>query len=88
MNLFEKAAELEKRNQAFAMVTITKSEGSTPRSQAKMIVLPDGTTFGTVGGGASEYEAMKRARTCIAEKRNAQTLPTSSNPPSPPTPSP
>lgn len=70
MNLFEKAAELEKRNQAFAMVTITKSEGSTPRSQAKMIVLPDGTTFGTVGGGASEYEAIKRARTCIAEKRN------------------
>ncbi|WP_422479599.1 selenium-dependent molybdenum cofactor biosynthesis protein YqeB [Pleomorphochaeta sp. DL1XJH-081] len=70
MNLFEKAAELEKKNQAFAMVTITKSEGSTPRSQAKMIVLPDGTTYGTVGGGASEFEAINRARRCIAERRN------------------
>lgn len=70
VNLFEKAAELEKANQAFAMVTITKSEGSTPRSQAKMIVLADGTTFGTVGGGASEYEAIKRARILIGERRN------------------
>lgn len=70
MNLFEKAAQLEKQNQAFAMVTITKSEGSTPRSQAKMIVLADGTTYGTVGGGASEYEAIKRACKLIGERRN------------------
>ncbi len=70
MNLFEKAAELEKNNQAFAVVTITKSEGSTPRSQAKMIVLPDGTTYGTIGGGASEFEAIKRARTLIGERRS------------------
>jgi xanthine dehydrogenase accessory factor len=70
VNLFEKAAELERGNRAFAMVTITKSEGSTPRSQAKMIVLPDGTTFGTIGGGASEFEAIKRARRCIGARSN------------------
>lgn len=70
VNLFEKAAELEKRNIAFAIVTITKSVGSTPRSQAKMIVLADGTTFGTVGGGSSEHEAIERARACIAERHN------------------
>lgn len=70
MNLFEKAAELECSNRAFAIVTITKSEGSTPRSQAKMIVLPDGTTFGTVGGGSSEFEAIKQARRLIGERRN------------------
>lgn len=70
MNLFEKAAQLEKENRAFAMVTITKSEGSTPRSRAKMIVLADGTTYGTVGGGAAEYEAIARAKRLIAERRN------------------
>ena len=70
LSLFEKAAELEKQNVAFAVVTITMSVGSTPRSQAKMIVLADGTTFGTVGGGASEHLAIERAKTCIAEERN------------------
>ncbi|MDD3823435.1 MAG: XdhC family protein, partial [Sphaerochaetaceae bacterium] len=70
MNLFEKAARLEKQNIAFAIVTITKSVGSTPRSQAKMIVLADGTTYGTVGGGVVEFEAIARSRVCITEKRN------------------
>ena len=70
MNLFEKAAELESKNIAFALVTITKSEGSTPRSQARMIVLADGTTFGTVGGGASEYAAIQRAQVLIGQRRS------------------
>ncbi len=61
MNIFKKAAELEELNKAFALITITKSVGSTPRSNARMIVLPDGTTYGTVGGGVSEFEAIKRS---------------------------
>ncbi len=65
MRIFEEAARLEQANTAFALVTITKSEGSTPRSQAHMIVLADGTTLGTVGGGASEYAAVARAMEII-----------------------
>ena len=65
MRIFEEAARLEQSNTAFALVTITKSEGSTPRSQAHMIVLADGTTLGTVGGGASEYAAVARAMELI-----------------------
>ncbi len=61
MNMFAKAAELEEGNVPFALITITASRGSTPRSQARMIVLADGTCYGTVGGGASEFEAVKRA---------------------------
>ena len=61
MRLFEEAARLEQQNIPFALVTIIKSEGSTPRSQARMIVLADGSTIGTVGGGASEFEAIKKA---------------------------
>ncbi len=65
MNIFSKAAELEQKNIPFALITITGSRGSTPRSQARMIVLSDGTSYGTVGGGASEFEAVKRAQELI-----------------------
>ncbi|MDC7245908.1 MAG: selenium-dependent molybdenum cofactor biosynthesis protein YqeB [Sphaerochaetaceae bacterium] len=61
MNIFKKAGELEEQNIAFALITITKSVGSTPRSSARMIVLADGTTYGTVGGGVAEYEVVKKA---------------------------
>ncbi len=70
MNIFTKAAELETGNIPFALITITASRGSTPRSQARMIVLSDGTTFGTVGGGSSEYEAIERAQELIREGRS------------------
>ena len=39
---------------SFAVVTIVQSDGSTPRSSGKMIVYPDGSSKGTVGGGAVE----------------------------------
>jgi xanthine dehydrogenase accessory factor len=38
-----------------ALVTIIKVLGSAPRKEgAKMLVLPDGQTFGTIGGGCAE----------------------------------
>ena len=70
MNIFAQAAELEEANVPFALVTITHSSGSTPRSQARMIVLADGTTYGTVGGGVSEYEAVKRAQELIPLRKS------------------
>jgi len=70
MRIFEEAARLEQENVPFALVTITKSLGSTPRSQAHMIVLSDGTTLGTVGGGASEYMAVNKALELIPTGRS------------------
>jgi len=67
-----KLEELRRRNQLAVLVTVTKSSGSTPRKQgAKMIVLPDGTFFGTVGGGTPEYLALEDARACLKEMRGA-----------------
>jgi len=44
------------------LVTVLKSSGSTPRGPgAKLLVKMDGTTLGTVGGGAIEHEAYKLA---------------------------
>lgn len=70
MNIFEEAAHLEKQNVPFALVTIVSSKGSTPRSQARMIVLGDGTTRGTIGGGASEYQAIQRALELIPQRKS------------------
>ena len=70
MNIFKKAAELEELNRAFALITITKSVGSTPRSNARMIVLEDGSTFGTVGGGVSEYAAITKALELIPLRKS------------------
>jgi xanthine dehydrogenase accessory factor len=61
-----KLAELRQLDQLAVLVTVTRSTGSTPRSQgAKMIVLPDGTFHGTIGGGVVEYHALEEARDCL-----------------------
>lgn len=67
-----KLDELRRNDQPAVLVTVTKSNGSTPRKQgAKMIVLPDGTFFGTVGGGVPEYYALEDARKCFDEMQGA-----------------
>lgn len=59
--MFEIVAELEKKNLSFLIVTIVKTRGIVPRKSGRMIVLPDGTTYGTVGGGDGERVAIKEA---------------------------
>lgn len=65
MNLFEKAAELSASNTPFAIATIVSSSGSTPRGKAKMIVLADGTSYGTVGGGIVEARVIEESKKAI-----------------------
>ena len=71
MDLFSKAAELNARNIPFALATIVSASGSTPRGKAKMIVLADGSTFGTVGGGLVESRVIEEARKAIDFDRPA-----------------
>jgi xanthine dehydrogenase accessory factor len=62
-----KLAELSERGTPEALVTIVRCTGSTPaRPGAKMIVLADGTFFGTVGGGHLEQLVIDDARATIA----------------------
>jgi xanthine dehydrogenase accessory factor len=69
-----KLDELRRRDQLAVLVTVTKSSGSTPRKQgAKMIVLPDGSFHGTIGGGAVEQHALEEARVCLRELHSAAT---------------
>lgn len=57
-NLFKKLQEKLEQHEPVVLCSIIASSGSTPRGKgAKMLVFQDGSTYGTIGGGAVEYES-------------------------------
>jgi len=65
MELFQAAADLREKNKPFAVATIVSSKGSTPRSNAKMIILNKDSIIGTIGGGLAESYIIKEAVSCL-----------------------
>lgn len=56
------------RTPAAVLATIVARHGSTPRDVgAKMLVLPDGSTVGSVGGGIMEHYTVQAARKMLAQ---------------------
>src|ERR1700736_3770083 len=54
---------------AAALVTLARAEGSSPREVgARMVVAPDGTFTGTIGGGALEWGALAEAQGLLARQ--------------------
>ena len=52
-----------------ALVTVVQVDGSAPREEgARMVVRPDASFFGTVGGGTLELEIIRKAARLAAEK--------------------
>ena len=52
-----------------AMVTVARLQGSAPREAgARMVVLPSGGFYGTIGGGALEYEAINNAQNILMQE--------------------
>lgn len=67
-SIYQALAEIEKNNEAAALCTVVKSEGSTPRHVgSKMLVYPDGKFIGTVGGGDLEHRVLDEAWMTIAD---------------------
>jgi xanthine dehydrogenase accessory factor len=67
--LFQTMLDALKKNEDLVLCSIIASSGSTPRgSGAKMAVFADGTTFGTVGGGAVEFESIRCAKEALRER--------------------
>lgn len=61
-SIYQALVDLEKNNQPAALCTVVKSEGSTPRHVgSKMLVYPDGSFIGTVGGGDLEHRVLDEA---------------------------
>jgi xanthine dehydrogenase accessory factor len=68
---FQKLNEKIKTFGCFVILSITSNSGSVPRRVgAKMALFPDGTTLGTIGGGALEDSALKDAKKALQEKKS------------------
>lgn len=62
VDIYKALAEVEKNNECAALCTVVKSIGSTPRHVgSKMLVYPDKTFIGTVGGGDLEHRVLDEA---------------------------
>lgn len=66
--IFQALAEVERKNQAAALCLVVRSQGSTPRHTAsKMLVYPDGSLLGTVGGGEMERRVIAEAMQALQD---------------------
>ena len=62
--------ETIERHGAAGLVSVVGAAGSVPReSGARVVLRPDGSFYGTIGGGRLEYEAIAEARAALAAGR-------------------
>src|SRR5262245_40201735 len=67
-DVLAEASRLQQAGQRFALITIVRTAGSTPRHPgAKMIVREGGELFGTIGGGRIELTLVEDAKSALAE---------------------
>ncbi|MDA8243016.1 MAG: XdhC/CoxI family protein [Elusimicrobia bacterium] len=65
-NIIKLLSEAIDSGRAAAFVTVISVDGSTPREAgAKMLVFPDGSIEGTIGGGSVEALVIRRAVDCL-----------------------
>lgn len=68
LSINQALAQLENDNGAGVLCTIVRSQGSTPRhTTSKMLVYPDGSIIGTVGGGELENRVIAAARQALVD---------------------
>lgn len=71
MDIFERLIEYKKRGIACMVVTVIEKSGEGPVTVGKKMLVTEGDeAFGTVGGGAVEYEARDHCKTLIANQQN------------------
>ncbi|MFA7075291.1 MAG: XdhC/CoxI family protein [Candidatus Izemoplasmatales bacterium] len=71
MDIFKLINEYKQKNIAMMAVTAVKKEGAGPVEVGKkMIVFQSGKSIGTVGGGAIEYYAQKKALLLLENKES------------------
>lgn len=66
--LLDAMVQAENARTPAVLATIVARHGSTPRDVgAKMLILPDGSTVGSVGGGIMEYYTVQAAQKLLAQ---------------------
>lgn len=59
----------QREGQLTALATIICTKGSTPcKAGAKMLIFPDGGTYGTIGGGCAEAEVKLKALSVLDDR--------------------
>ena len=60
----------QRAGQTYAVVTIVEASGSVPRTSGKMLILSDGCSTGTIGGGPAERRAKADALAAMDAGKN------------------
>ena len=77
LDLYAEIAQLAAEGRAFVLATVVEAQGSTPQKPgSKMVVLPDGSTRGTVGGGAIELQIVEAAKALFASQEGSRLVET------------
>jgi len=70
----EALAELQHRGEAYVMVTLIGTLGSTPRASGSKMIVTAEASFDTIGGGHLEFAAIAHARKLLCEESDSQSL--------------
>lgn len=70
LNILEKIFEIVKSGKRVALVTLTKSSGSTPRKEGTLMGVWEENFIGTIGGGLVEHRVINQAKKCLEENEN------------------
>jgi xanthine dehydrogenase accessory factor len=61
-DIYQEIVKVKAGGEEAALVTVVSASGSTPREEGtKMLVRPDGSIFGTIGGGSLEAQIVEEA---------------------------
>ena len=67
-DIYSKLMELRQQRKTAALVTVIGTQGSTPREiGTKMLVMPDGSIYGTIGGSAVEGVIIAESIKCLRD---------------------
>jgi xanthine dehydrogenase accessory factor len=75
-NWIDALQNLESKGEAYVLVTVLGTKGSTPRDMGTKMVFGADSSFGTIGGGHLEYRANMIAARLLAEQKQSQQIET------------
>ena len=71
MDILQEQLKAKQAGISYTVLTVAESEGTSPwKIGKKMLLLEDGTTYGTIGGGELERRVLLEAAQAIKEKKS------------------
>ena len=68
--MWNQLSKLHEQGQRFILVTVISTGGSTPRNIGSQMVITTAKCYGSIGGGAIEYQVIQHAQDILAEQPN------------------